>query len=98
MNFIVVGLTLAGAALPQIVVASDCKNADPTQLTADYAAISLATLPNYYLRWYFASGLSVGVLSMSIPRCLLTKVHSNCCINLSNIPSVFLESGELRFV
>jgi hypothetical protein len=65
MNFLVVGLTLAGAALPQIVVASDCNNADPAELTDDYAQISLATLPQY-LRWYFASGLSVGVFAMSI--------------------------------
>src|SRR5579859_7938523 len=30
---IVTGLTLAGAALPKIVVASDCRNANPNELT-----------------------------------------------------------------
>lgn len=63
LNFIVTGFTLAGAALPQIVVASDSEGSNPDQLTEEFAAISQNPLPAY-LRWYFAGGLSVGTLAM----------------------------------
>jgi len=63
LNFIVTGFTLAGAALPQIVVASDSEDSNPDQLTEEFAAISQNRLPAY-LRWYFAGGLSVGTLAM----------------------------------
>jgi hypothetical protein len=66
MNFVVTGLTLAGAALPQIVVASDCIDSDPDELTPEFADLSRNPLPTY-LRWFFGAGLSVGTLSMGIP-------------------------------
>jgi hypothetical protein len=70
MNFVVTGLTLAGAALPQIVVASDCRDSDPNELTPEFADLSKNPLPAY-LRWFFAAGLSVGTMSMGIPINLL---------------------------
>ena len=63
MNFVVTGLTLAGATLPQVVVASDCPNSPIDSLTDKYAALSVNPLPQY-LRWYFCGGLAVGVMSM----------------------------------
>lgn len=64
MSFVVTGLTLAGAALPQVVVASD-GNAPSSDLTPEFADISLNPLP-HYLRWYFAAGLASGSSAMSL--------------------------------
>jgi len=63
MNMVVTGLTLAGAALPQLVVASDSGNSNPSELTDEFAALSLDPLPQY-LRWYFSAGLAVGTMAM----------------------------------
>jgi hypothetical protein len=65
MNFVVTGLALAGAALPQIVVASDCRDSDPNELTPEFADLSKNPLPSY-LRWFFAAGLGLGTISMGI--------------------------------
>jgi hypothetical protein len=67
MNLMVTGLTLAGAALPAIVLASDCRNSNPDDLTDEFAAHSYNPLPLYY-KWYFACGLAIGFLSMGIPH------------------------------
>jgi hypothetical protein len=64
MNFVVTGLTLAGAALPQVVVASDC-GSSIDELTDDFAVLSLNPFPQY-LRWYFAAGMASGSGAMSI--------------------------------
>jgi hypothetical protein len=64
MNFVVVGLTLAGAALPQIVLASDCRNSNTDELTEEFADLSANPMPSY-VRWYFACGLAIGFLAMS---------------------------------
>ena len=80
LNFIVIGYTLAGAALPQIVVASDCKNANREDLTDEFAALSLNPLPSY-LRWYFSGGLSLGTLAMGILLVYdLTQLFFKPCI------------------
>ena len=65
MNFVVLGLTLSGTALRQIVVASDC-GTPVDELQEHSALLSLNPLPNY-LRWYFTSGLATGVYAMSMP-------------------------------
>jgi hypothetical protein len=72
MNFVVTGLTLAGAALPQLVVASDC-GTPVDQLTDDFAVKSLNPFPQY-LRWYFAAGMSSGSHAMSIQLYHVTNV------------------------
>lgn len=66
---VVTGLTLAGAALPQLVVASDSGNSNPSELTDEFAALSLDPLPQY-LRWYFSAGLAVGTMAMGTPLTL----------------------------
>ena len=63
MNLIVIGLTLAGAALPQLVLASDSRNSNPDELTDEYAELSANPLPSY-IRWFFACGLALGALGM----------------------------------
>ena len=73
LNFVVTGYTLAGAALPQIVVASDCKNSDPSELSKEYADISQDPLSGY-VRWYFAGGLALGTMAMGTRQ---KKVKSN---------------------
>ena len=65
MNFVVTGLTLAGAALPRIVVAADSINSNVDELTDEFAAISTNPVQQY-LYWYFGCGLSVGTLAMGI--------------------------------
>jgi hypothetical protein len=63
LNFVVTGFTLAGAALPQLVVASDCENTNPDELAEEYAVDSEDPLQGFF-RWYFGGGLAVGVMAM----------------------------------
>jgi len=64
----VTGLTLAGAALPQVVVASDC-GSSIDELTDDFAVLSLNPFPQY-LRWYFTAGMASGSNAMSLLQLL----------------------------
>ena len=66
MNIVVTSLTLSGAALPQVVLSSDCRDSNPDDLTEEFAANSANPLPTY-IRWYFSCGLAIGALAMGTP-------------------------------
>jgi hypothetical protein len=69
MNALIMGWTLAGAALPRIVLACDYGDSNPGQLTATFADASHPTIGSY-LRWYFCCGLAIGTISMSFLQLL----------------------------
>ena len=69
MNFIVTGLTLAGAALPQVILSSDCGDASPEYLGDEFAALSRNPLPSW-LRWYFTCGFAAGVMASGLLQLL----------------------------
>ena len=69
MNALIMGWTLAGAALPRIVLACDYGDSNPDQLTEIFAAAAQPTVGSY-LRWYFCCGLAIGTVSMSLLQLL----------------------------
>src|SRR5271169_6871967 len=69
MNFIVTGLTLAGAALPQVILSSDCGDASPDFLGDEYAALSTNPLPSW-LRWYVTCGFALGFMASGLLQLL----------------------------
>ena len=56
---------LAGACLSKIVLAHDCPDADPEDLTEAYILRSEEHL-SHGLRWFYCCGLGIALLSMSI--------------------------------
>jgi hypothetical protein len=57
-------ITLVGAALEYLVIASDCPDANPDELTDEYAIKSADVLSNG-LRWFFCGGLAIALFCMS---------------------------------
>ena len=59
------GLTLAGAALGRIVIASDCVDANADDLSDDFKDESTNPLP-VSIRWLFSAALGAAVLAMGL--------------------------------
>ena len=57
------GLTLAGATMGRIVIASDCVDTDPDTLSDDYKDISTNPLPSSF-RWLFSAAIGAALLAM----------------------------------
>ena len=66
------GYILASATLSKLVLAHDCSDANPETLADAWAGRSQAELPNG-VRWFYAAGLGVALLCMSIIS--MTHVH-----------------------
>ncbi|KAL8699499.1 MAG: hypothetical protein Q9201_005972 [Fulgogasparrea decipioides] len=61
----IMSYVLAGASLSKLVLAHDCRDADPETLTEGYGASSEGEIrPG--LRWFYSVGLGVALLCMSI--------------------------------
>lgn|SRR5271154_4946483 len=57
-------ITLVGAALEYLVIASDCPDANPDELTEEYAIKSVDVI-SPGLRWFFCGGLAIALFCMS---------------------------------
>ena len=61
----IMAYVLAGASLSKLVLATDCHNANPEDLTEAYRAKSEPEVPEG-LRWFYCAGLGIALLCMSI--------------------------------
>lgn len=61
----IMAYVLAGASLSRLVLATDCHDANPEDLTEAYSAKSHADVPQG-LRWFYCGGLGIALLCMSI--------------------------------
>lgn len=61
----IMSYVLAGASLSRLVLAHDCKDADPETLTEAYIGRSEAEVAPG-LRWFYSAGLGIALLSMSM--------------------------------
>ena len=68
----IMAYVLAGASLSRLVIATDCRDANPEDLTEAYALKSESEIPTG-LRWFYCCGLGIALLSMSIIS--MTHVH-----------------------
>ena len=68
----IMAYVLAGASLSKLVLATDCRDANPEDLTEVYAMKSEAEIP-VGLRWFYCGGLGAALLSMSVIS--MTHVH-----------------------
>lgn len=68
----IMAYVLAGASLSRMVLATDCRNANPEDLTEAYSAKSDPEVPQG-LRWFYCAGLGIALLCMSIIS--LTHIH-----------------------
>ena len=60
------GITLVGAALQYLVIAHDCPDTNPEDLTEEYQLNSEDHI-SAGLRWFFCAGLATGLLCMGTP-------------------------------
>ena len=60
----IMGYVLAAASLSRLVLATDCHDANPEDLTEAYISKVETELPTG-LRWFYCGGLSVALLCMS---------------------------------
>ena len=68
----IMGYVLAAATLSQLVLAHDCRDADPETLGEEYVARSPAVV-SPGIRWYYCGGLGVALISVSIIS--LSHIH-----------------------
>lgn len=74
------GITLVGAALEYLVIASDCSDANPEWLTDEFQGHSDSEISDG-LRWFFCGGLAVALACMSMSRPFTT--NSRCDLIIS---------------
>lgn len=68
----IMAYVLAGASLSRLVLARDCRDTNPDDLTAAYLAKSESEVPKG-LRWFYCAGFGISLLCMSIIS--LSHVH-----------------------
>ena len=61
----IMAYVLAGASLSRLVLSTDCRDANPENLTENYAAKAYPDVPDG-LRWYYCCGLSIALLCMGV--------------------------------